>query len=148
MLFILPASCSTGITVVVVPLISLRGNLIDRCDKAGIKCVEQDSRKPHEWVVVVLVTPESAVNKGSGNFINRQRAIGRLDWIVINKYHVVLDSTKGQRTQILGLRDLVKTETQLVYLTATMRLRDKVEFIRLIGLLVKEKSYQFRGVII
>ena len=40
MLFILPASCSTGITVVVVPLILLRGNLIDRCDKVGIKCVK------------------------------------------------------------------------------------------------------------
>ena len=40
MLFILPASYSTGITVVVVPLISLRGNLINCCDKAGIKCVK------------------------------------------------------------------------------------------------------------
>ena len=48
MLFILPASCSTGITVVVVPLILLRGNLMDRCDKAGIKCVKWDSRKPHK----------------------------------------------------------------------------------------------------
>ena len=39
-LFILPASYSTGITVVVVLLILLRGNLIDRCDKVGIECVK------------------------------------------------------------------------------------------------------------
>ena len=49
---------------------------------------------------------------------------------------------------MLGLWDLVKTETQLVYLMAIMRLRDEAEFIRLMGLLVKEKSYWFRGVII
>jgi hypothetical protein len=44
--FMLPASCSTGVTVVVVPLVSLRGNLKDRCVQAGIECVEWDSRKP------------------------------------------------------------------------------------------------------
>jgi len=71
MLFMLPASCSTGVTVVVVPLISLRDNLKDRCDKAGIECVKWDSRKPHEWALVVLVTPESAVSEGFGDFINR-----------------------------------------------------------------------------
>ena len=40
MLFILPASCSIGIIVVVIPLILLRGNLIDCYDKAGIKYVK------------------------------------------------------------------------------------------------------------
>ena len=42
---------------------------------------------------------------------------------------------------MLGLRDLVKIEIQLVYLTATIRLRDEAEFIQLMGLLAKEKSY-------
>jgi superfamily II DNA helicase RecQ len=45
MAFMLPASCSTGVTVVVVLLVSLRGNLKDRCVQAGIDCVEWDSRK-------------------------------------------------------------------------------------------------------
>ena len=148
MLFMLPASYSTGVTVVVVPLVSLRGNLMDRCDKTGIECVEWDSRKPHEWASIVLVTPESAVSEGFGNFINQQRAMGRLDRIVIDECHVVLDLTKGWRTRILGLWDLVKTETQLVYLTAIIRPRDEAEFIRLMGLPAKEKSYWFRGVTI
>ena len=78
---------------------------------------------------MVLVTPESAVSKNFGNFINRQQVIGRLEQIVINKYHIVLDSTSGWRTQILGLQDLVKAETQLVYLTATMQLGEQGEFI-------------------
>jgi len=47
---------------------------------------------------------------------------------------------------MLRLRDLVKTETQLVYLTATMRPRDEAEFIWLMGLPAKEKSHWSRGV--
>lgn len=78
MLFMLPASCSGGVLVVIVPLVSLRGDMKVRCDKAGIECVEWDSRKPNDWASVVLVTPESAVSEGFGNFINRQRAMGRL----------------------------------------------------------------------
>ena len=145
MAFMLPASCSTGVTVVVVPLVSLRGDMKDRCMKAGIECVEWDSRKPNEWASVVLVTPESAVGEGFGNFINRQRAMGRLDRVVIDECHVVLDSTGGWRMRMLALRDLVKAETQLVYLTATMRPRDEGEFIRLMGLPPKEKCQWFRG---
>ena len=70
MTFMLPAACSTGVTIVVVPLVSLRGDLKDQCVKAGIECAEWESRKPHEWALVVLVTPESAVSKSFGNFIN------------------------------------------------------------------------------
>jgi superfamily II DNA helicase RecQ len=108
--------------------------------------VEWDSRKPHEWASIVLVTPESAVSEGFGNFIHRQRAMGRLDRIVVDECHVVLDSTGGWRKRMLALRELVKAETQLVYLTATMRPRDEAEFIRLMGLLAKENCQWFRGV--
>ncbi|KAF2805012.1 P-loop containing nucleoside triphosphate hydrolase protein [Mytilinidion resinicola] len=83
-LFMLPALCSTGVTVVVVLLAQ-----------------------------VVLVTPESAVRKAFGNFINRQQSIGRLDRIVINKCHVILDLVGGWRSRILALRNLVIIETQL-----------------------------------
>ena len=146
MLFMLPASCSGGVSVVIVPLVSLRGDIKTRCNKAGIKCVEWDSRKPNDWASIVLVTPESAVSSGFGNFINRQRAMGRLVQIVVDEYHVILDSKSGWRTRILGLRDLVKAETQLVYLTATMRPDEEGEFIRLMGLPAKEKCYWFHGV--
>ena len=39
-LFILPASCSTGVIVVVILLISLRGDIKRRYKKVGIKCVK------------------------------------------------------------------------------------------------------------
>jgi hypothetical protein len=40
---------------------------------------------------------------------------------------------------MLGLRDLVQVEAQLVYLTATMRPSEEGEFLRLIRLPPKER---------
>jgi superfamily II DNA helicase RecQ len=39
-LFMLPAYIGGGLTVVVVPLIALRGDLQQRCTQAGISCVQ------------------------------------------------------------------------------------------------------------
>ena len=39
-LFILPVSCSIGVTVVVIPLISLRGDIKRQYKKAGIKYIK------------------------------------------------------------------------------------------------------------
>ncbi|KAL8300987.1 hypothetical protein RB593_003818 [Gaeumannomyces tritici] len=148
MLFMLPASCANGgLTVVVVPLVSLRGDVKDRCDELGIECVEWNAGRPHEWASVVLVTPESAVGESFGHFVNRQRAMGRLDRIVVDECHVVLDSGAGGswRTRVLGLRGLVKAETQLVYLTATLRPADEAEFGRLVGLPPRKGTRWFRA---
>ena len=136
MLFMLLVRCSDGLTVVVVLLVSLRSDIKDRCDQLGIECVEWNSRRPHEWASVVLVTPESAVGESFGHFLNRQRTMGRLDRVVIDECHVVLDSGAGGgwRSPMLALRGLVKAETQLVYLTATLRPADTAEFGRLVGL--------------
>jgi len=41
--FMLPAaSTRTGVTIVIIPLNSLREDLKDRCNKAGISCAEWD----------------------------------------------------------------------------------------------------------
>lgn len=69
--FMLPALTSTGVTIVVVPILALKNNLKDRCIKAGIDCVEWDSQRLHEWASVVLVVLESAVSAPFEAFINR-----------------------------------------------------------------------------
>ncbi|KAI0997534.1 hypothetical protein K3495_g10655 [Podosphaera aphanis] len=121
LLFMLPASCSRdGVTIVIVPLIALRSNLKDRCDKAGISCVEWDSKRPADWSNIVLVTPEAAVGDKFSCFIDRRRAMGQLDLIVIDECHLVLDSKSGWRTQIMDLANMTKNHTQLLYLTATL----------------------------
>jgi superfamily II DNA helicase RecQ len=143
-LFMLPALSSTGITIVVVPLLSLRQHMGVRCERIGIQCVEWDSCRPQEWAQVVLVTPEAAVGEAFGHFINRQRAMGRLDRIVVDECHTVLDSTQGWRSKLLELRNLVKVETQLVYLTATLKPKEEGEFRQLMGLPAKEECVWLR----
>jgi len=144
-LFMLPASVSSGLTVVVVPLVALRGDMKARCDASNIVSAEWDSRRPHEWAQIMFVTPEAAVGEAFGHFINRQRLMGRLDRIVIDECHVVLDSVGGFRSRMLALRQLVRAETQMVYLTATLRPRDEQQFIEVMGLPGKQQCEWFRG---
>jgi hypothetical protein len=73
MLFMLPAWVSGGLTVVVVPLIALRGDLKARCAGAGISCVEWESRRPPDEAAIVLVTPESSLSEDFMTFLNRQQ---------------------------------------------------------------------------
>jgi superfamily II DNA helicase RecQ len=80
-----------GTTVVVVPLIALRGDMKQRCIKLGISCVEWESRRPPDAAAVVLVTPESAVGEAFATFLNRLQATRQLDQIVIDECHIVLN---------------------------------------------------------
>jgi hypothetical protein len=144
-LFMLPASVSSGVTVVVVPLVALRFDMKERCQKLGIVSAEWDSRRPQEWAQVMFVTPEAAVGEAFGHYMNRQRAMGRLDRIVIDECHVVLDSLGGFRSRLLALRNLVRAETQMVYLTATLRPSEEQQFIDVMGLPAKRECQWFRG---
>jgi hypothetical protein len=146
MLFMLPARCSSEMTVVVVPLLSLRNDIKMRCDELGIGCAEWSARRPEEWASLTLVTPESAVGPSFGNFIHRQRAMGRLGRIVVDECHTVMDSGVGGqwRSRMLGLRGLPRAEVQLVYLRATIRPTDEEEFGRLVRLPSRGARW-FRG---
>jgi superfamily II DNA helicase RecQ len=144
-LFMLPASVSSGVTVVVVPLVALRFDMKERCEALGIVSAEWDSQRPHESAQIMFVTPEAAVGEGFGHYINRQRAMGRLDRIVVDECHVVLDSLEGFRSRMLGLRSLTRAETQMVYLTATLRPSEEQQFIEVMGLPAKRACQWFRG---
>lgn len=74
LLFMLPAFCVRGGTAIVIILLcSLQEDLERRCKEARIECIQWNSRKPHETGSIVLVTPESAMTKTFGTFINRLR---------------------------------------------------------------------------
>ncbi|KAJ9634930.1 hypothetical protein H2199_008794 [Coniosporium tulheliwenetii] len=127
--FMLPAASSRdGVTVVIVPLCSLREDLKDRCDRAGISCAEWNGERPPHWANIVLVTPESAVTKAFGRFIDEKRTMRQLDRIVVDECHVVLDSSRQWRPQVLQLIEMTEKEAQLVYLTATLPPRNESEF--------------------
>jgi superfamily II DNA helicase RecQ len=115
MVFMLPASISLGgVTIVITPLIALQDNLQDRCDKLGIPCAKWDGRRPPYWAHIMLVTPESAVTKAFGRFLHQ------LDRIVIDKCHMLLESTERWRPDILKLTEMTEKGTQVIYMTATL----------------------------
>ncbi|KAI1589201.1 RecQ Superfamily II DNA helicase, partial [Pyrenophora tritici-repentis] len=131
LLFMLPAWAEQGgTTVVVVPLIALRGDMAQRCKKLGISCVEWQSRRPPDAAAVVLVTPESAVGEEFATFLNRLRATRQLDRIIINECHIVLNRQYTFRKQMQQLGKLVAVETQMVMLTATLPPSEEDELFR------------------
>jgi len=124
MLFMLPAtyrgSVMEGITVLIVPTISLRKDMARRCEQMGIDCVVWNASHPQEWASVIIVVPETAVHEVFISFMSKMRQMGRLDRIVIDEAHTVLDTEHGWRLKMLDMRKFIALETQLVYLTATL----------------------------
>jgi superfamily II DNA or RNA helicase len=129
MVFMLPAFCSQGgTTIVVVPLTSLQGDLKRRCDESGISCSIWRSGRTMAPAAIVLVTPESALTKGFSDYVNLLRATHRLDRIVIDECHTVLDSRPSFRPTMGQLGELVRLGVQMVFMTATLRPRDEGRF--------------------
>jgi superfamily II DNA helicase RecQ len=121
LLFMLPAWAEQGgTTVVVIPLIALRGDMMRRCKLLGILCAAWEGRRPPDAAAIVLVTPESAVGEEFATFLNRLRATRQLDRIVIDECHVVLNRRYMFRKQMQQLGKLVAAETQIVMLTAML----------------------------
>jgi superfamily II DNA helicase RecQ len=121
MLFMLPAWAEQGgTTVVVVPLIALRGDMMRWCRKLGISCAKWDSRRPPNAAAVVLATPESAVGEEFATFLNRLRATRQLDRIVFDECHTVLNRRYDFRKDMQRLGKLAAVEMQIVISTATL----------------------------
>jgi hypothetical protein len=121
LLFMFPAWVAPGgLTVVVVPLISLRGDLLQRCGQLGLSCIEWETRRPPDEAAIVLVTPESALTKDFITFLNRQRLLYRLDRIVIDECHIVLNEQTDFRPAMQQLGKLAQAKVQMVLLTATL----------------------------
>ncbi|PKX88229.1 P-loop containing nucleoside triphosphate hydrolase protein [Aspergillus novofumigatus IBT 16806] len=123
MLFMVPAfTAPRGTTIVVVPLIALQADMTRRCQELSISCVPWESRQPPNAASIMLVTPKSAVSPDFQTFLNRLRWTRRLDRIVINKCHVVLNSQHNFQPQMAQLGWLVqaRTQIQMKYDQATM----------------------------
>jgi superfamily II DNA helicase RecQ len=121
-LFMLPAWAeSGGTTVVIVPLIALRFDMQRRCHALGISCAEwEGGRSPPDAASIVLMTPESALGEDGSTFINRLKQTRRLDRIVIDECHAILNTESRFRPKLRKLGELARVETQMILLTATL----------------------------
>lgn len=105
--FMLPAaSCAGGVTVVVIPLVSLLGDITVRCRKLNIPCAEWASDRAPGEVALVFVTPESALTKRFHNYLEGLRAMARLDRFVVDECHTILEGTPAFRPKLRELSQL------------------------------------------
>ena len=120
-LFMLPAFVQVGgVTIVVVPLKALRADMMVRCGELNIRCAVWTNGQAVDGASIVLVTPEKAVSPEFGTFIGRVRQTQRLDRIVIDECHVVLNDRWDFRQEMQRLGKLAFAETQMLLLTATL----------------------------
>jgi len=122
-----------GTTVVVVPLITLRGDMKRRCDEFGIECIEWERTQQPDGAAIILVTPESAVRGPFRTFLNRMRMMRRLDRIIIDECHIILNDGLDFRKYMQQLGQLMTAETQMVLLTATLPPTKEAELRRRMG---------------
>jgi superfamily II DNA helicase RecQ len=121
LMFMLPAWCGKGgMSVVVVPLIALREDMMRRCRELGIWCEEWNARSQPDAANIVFVAPESAINEEFRTFLNRVRAVGRLDRIIIDECYIILNDKMNFKKHMQKLEELSEVGTQIVMLTATL----------------------------
>ena len=95
-LFILPVFAEPGETIIiVVPLLSLRGDIIQQYQILDISCVLWESCQPPDKATIVLVIPESAVTENFYIFINRLKQTRQLDRIIIDEYYIILNNQQN-----------------------------------------------------
>jgi superfamily II DNA helicase RecQ len=135
LMFILPASIrEAGTTVVVTPLIALKQDMQRRCRELGLDCIAWSARKKIHDTCILLVTPESAVSQGFMNHLRKLQAMDRLDRIVIDECHVLLNTRLDFRRKLQKLRKMVEFTVQLVLLTATLPPSKEAELLSMISI--------------
>lgn len=121
--FMLPAYCTPdGMTIVVTPLVALENDMNTRCAKMGIDSYVWSSRGVQRAASLVFVTPESAVTKGFRAFVERMHGQQRLDRVVVDECHTVLQCSKTFRPQVARLGQVLQEfGVPVVCLTATLK---------------------------
>jgi superfamily II DNA helicase RecQ len=135
LMFMLPASVKdAGTTVVVTPLIALKQDMRRRCRELGLECQEWDARRKIHDSCILLVTPEAAVSQGFMNYLRKLQVMDRLDRIVIDECHILLNTRLDFRRKLQKLRKVVEFAVQLVLLTATLPVSKESELLSMISI--------------
>ncbi|KAH0544389.1 hypothetical protein GP486_008517, partial [Trichoglossum hirsutum] len=135
LMFMLPASVKdAGTTVVVTPLIALKQDMQRRCRELGLECQEWSTRKKVHDSSILLVTPESAISQGFMNHLRKLQGMDRLDRIVIDECHILLNTRLDFRRKLQKLRKMVEFTAQLVLLTATLPPSKESELLSMISI--------------
>ncbi|KAK5188946.1 hypothetical protein LTR47_011582 [Exophiala xenobiotica] len=109
-------------TVVVVPLVALKQDLVPRCWNAGIEYSVWEAhgdRERYTGVQLLFVTAEQAVRSVFREFLGRLDANRQLDRVVFDEAHLILTASE-YRPKMALLRFLRDLRCQAVFLSATL----------------------------
>jgi superfamily II DNA helicase RecQ len=139
LLFMLPAAASRdGVTIVIVPMVALRQDICERSNEKGIPCAEWDGKRPPYHTRIILATPESAVTAAFGRFVEEKKRAYQLERIVIDEYHMILESTDRWRPKVRRLKEIAGRGVQVLYLTATLPPSEEAAFHEAVGVPERE----------
>jgi superfamily II DNA helicase RecQ len=127
LLFMLPCTLpDAGITILVVPLVALRGDLLRRLRELRIDHMEWLPGEKRESGLV-LVTAEAASTRDFFKYARMLVSQQKLDRIVVDECHLTITAA-GYRQSIVDLVTIRSLRTQFVYLTATLPPSMQAEF--------------------
>ena len=127
LLFMLPCTLpDAGVTILVLPLVSLRGDLLRRVRALGIDhAVWAPGEQPE--APLVFVTVEAAGFKSFRAYAHKLAGAQDLDRIVFDEAHLIV-TVSDYRQAMVDLGLLQSVRTQFVYLTATLPLTMQAAF--------------------
>lgn len=113
--FLLPGAQTT---IIILPLVSLRGDMIRRLGNRGIRFL-QWSRDERRQAPLIIASAEATCSTEFQSYAQSLVGQNRLDRIVIDECHMTLTASEYQQSMsdLGGLRILA---TPFVYLTATL----------------------------
>ena len=121
LLFQLPALLNyLEITIIILPLLSLFQNQLAETQILYISSIIFNAKNPPKSTQLVFTIPEISLSQSFQNFLIRFRQFGRLDQIVIDKYHIILNRTQIFRKNLHRLCELIEKNTQIVFFTAIL----------------------------
>jgi superfamily II DNA helicase RecQ len=133
LLFQLPAAAHpSGVTIVVVPLVSLQGDLLEQTRKMNIPAAQWKSDQIVGDARLVFVTPETLFTKHFQTYLDILYSQALLDRIVIDECHTILEGSLDFRPRLSELGLLGRRDVQVVFLTATLPVAEESRFFKLI----------------
>jgi superfamily II DNA helicase RecQ len=127
LLFMLPCTLpGARVTVLVVPLVSLHGDMLRRLRELRIDHLEWQPGENRE-AALVLVSAEAVSTKAFMKYAQSLITQQKLDRIVVDECHLTVIAAE-YRPSIVGLTLIRSLRTQFVYLTATLPPSMQTEF--------------------
>jgi hypothetical protein len=108
-----------GTTIMVLPTVALRGNMLERVAKMGIRTILWSPGQTRS-APLVIVSAEAACTEGFDEYVVRLESRQRLDRIVIDECHLTITANDYRKSmKYLGWHAR-RVRTQTVWLTATL----------------------------